>query len=52
MEDYYLKWIQKATEDLTVVEHELSFPKDEIPTGIVCFHADQNKVDFLNIHLP
>ena len=51
MEDYYLKWIQKATEDLTVVEHELSFPKDEIPTGAVCFHAQQCVEKFLKAFL-
>ncbi len=29
MENYHLQWIQKAIEDLTVVEHELSFPTNE-----------------------
>ncbi|APF16800.1 HEPN domain protein [Caldithrix abyssi DSM 13497] len=41
MKNYHLQWIQKAIEDLTVVEHELSFPANEIPTGAVCFHAQQ-----------
>ena len=48
MEDYYLKWIQKATEDLTVVEHELSFPKNEIPTGAVCSTIDMCWAVILN----
>ncbi|MHB2154430.1 HEPN domain-containing protein [Calditrichota bacterium GD2] len=41
MKNYHLRWIQKAIEDLTVVEHELSFTANEIPTGAVCFHAQQ-----------
>ena len=41
MRKYYFQWLQKAIEDLTVVEHELSFPEEEIPTGAVCFHAQQ-----------
>lgn len=50
-EEYYLKWIEKADEDLIVVEHELSYPDEEIPTGAVCFHAQQCVEKLLKAYL-
>jgi len=41
IDEYFKQWILKALEDLMVVEHELSFPPEEIPTGAVCFQAQQ-----------
>jgi HEPN domain-containing protein len=35
------KWLLKAFEDLKVIEHEISFPENEIPTSAVCFHCQQ-----------
>ena len=51
MESWYFKWIRKALEDFIVVEHELTFPKDEIPTGAVCFHSQQCVEKLLKAYL-
>lgn len=42
MIDAYLKkWLIKALEDITLVEHELRLPEEEVITSGVCFHAQQ-----------
>ncbi|OGL39502.1 MAG: DNA-binding protein, partial [Candidatus Schekmanbacteria bacterium GWA2_38_11] len=56
------RWLIKAIEDFNIAKHELTFPKKEISTGPVCFHAQQlveklfkaylvlNKIDFGKTH--
>lgn len=44
-------WLKKAENDLISVEHELSFPKQEIITDTVCFHAQQAVEKFLKAFL-
>ncbi|MBI4723338.1 MAG: HEPN domain-containing protein [Candidatus Stahlbacteria bacterium] len=63
MIDEYIKgWLDKADKDLKAVEHELSFPQEEILRDIVCFHCQQavekylkgfliyHKTEFLRTH--
>jgi HEPN domain-containing protein len=38
---YLKKWLLKSIEDITLVEHELRLPDDEVITSAVCFHAQQ-----------
>ena len=51
MDEKVKKWIIKAMEDFKTIEHELSFPEEEIPTGIVCFHAQQFVEKLLKAYL-
>lgn len=38
---YLKKWLIKSIEDITLVEHELRLPGEEVITSAVCFHAQQ-----------
>jgi hypothetical protein len=35
IDEYIKKWVIKAIEDITVVEHELDLPNDEVITSAV-----------------
>lgn len=41
MKDKAKLWIEKAMEDLRVVEHEMRLSEEEIVTSAVCFHCQQ-----------
>jgi len=47
MKDITNKWIQKANEDLKVIEHELKLEADERANGAICFHTQQAAEKFL-----
>ncbi len=41
IEENVKKWLIKAMEDLKVVEHEMTLPREEVATSAVCFHCQQ-----------
>jgi len=52
MIDKYIKqWLNRADNDIKIVEHELSFPKTEILKDIVCFHCQQAVEKYLKSFL-
>jgi len=51
MKDITGKWIQKADEDMKVVEHELKLEEAECAKGAVCFHAQQAAEKYLKAFL-
>lgn len=51
IEENIKNWIIKAMEDFNTAKHELSFPKEEISTGPVCFHCQQLVEKLLKAYL-
>lgn len=41
IDDYIKKWLLKALEDITLVEHELRLSPEEAITSAICFHSQQ-----------
>jgi len=51
MDERIRRWVEKALEDFRIVQHELSFPDEEIATGPVCFHCQQVVEKLLKAYL-
>lgn len=47
----YEKWLLKAEEDFTLIDHEMSFTENEIVTSLVCFHCQQAVEKLLKSYL-
>jgi len=49
--DLIAAWLDKASKDIRIAEHELSFDEDEIIAEAVCFHCQQATEKFLKAYL-
>ena len=51
IESYLKQWLKKALNDISVMQHELALPEEEIITESVCFHAQQAAEKLLKAYL-